>query len=814
MRFKCLLGCVALWLAAFSAPARADDLAACGVTDAAYTAAIQSITDAGYRDLPIVTFFEDTGPALGRKIFKDIETGGSDEEAIFSGFGAVAGMLPLMRLGNSPPKWDGDRRQGDTRAETIENTLRMFETLRGFAHQMAPPPALRAVGEQLAACDEMSRRPRNRIRDALAATTHTPVEARIYAGEGGASDMASAIQATFGDYETAKARSVASVESDLFDFFNVVTEDVCRRLRTIRGDESHDDLQARRDACAFALIGGGGDPSLAQLFGFGDLSAPFFSVMKVAGAAQLRGGARISDPHLYETVFALIQAQQPSSVDTTLRVLALGDSEEARKIQAALDEISDLQMNVFDPGAMATQFTAGDIAARNALGRREDAAERAGRKITDQVIRLWRDQPDRFAGLQPVFRRTADFTQAALREDEALLFLDHETLTPTSVAVTREGVFAGNANVSLQALHKAKADVNASIDAFVNGAGGLYDTAAAATLYQAIVTPVADAFVGKRRVFIITNAAATGVPFDALVSETPAAGAPARYWIDDVEVVLIPSIESLYALRTAGTVLPQLRSFAAVSDPTFAGPGGGAPEPASTGSALLSLGANFGAVEDTCALPRVRATSTIADTLAASLSPVTGGDLREDAATEGGVRALVGSGALASADVLAFNTHGLLARQTPARLGVDPALAVLPDANACAAPPAAPPALASDGFLTAAEISGLVLDVPLVLLTACNTVASGAIEGNAPLTGLARAFFAAGAKAMVVSNWDALVGDGVGARGPTEQFVDALFDEAATGSFSAKVRSAKLEVRETYPHPAAWAVFSHVGAPD
>ena len=57
-----------------------------------------------------------------------------------------------------------------------------------------------------------------------------------------------------------------------------------------------------------------------------------------------------------------------------------------------------------------------------------------------------------------------------------------------------------------------------------------------------------------------------------------------------------------------------------------------------------------------------------------------------------------------------------------------------------------------DGYLSASEIAGLKLDADWVILSACNTAAGGA-EGAEALSGLARAFFYAGARSLLVSHW-------------------------------------------------------------
>ena len=57
-----------------------------------------------------------------------------------------------------------------------------------------------------------------------------------------------------------------------------------------------------------------------------------------------------------------------------------------------------------------------------------------------------------------------------------------------------------------------------------------------------------------------------------------------------------------------------------------------------------------------------------------------------------------------------------------------------------------------DGLLTMDKVLTLKLDADWVVLSACNT-ASGEGAGAEAVSGLGRAFFFAGAKALLVSNW-------------------------------------------------------------
>src|SRR5262249_35089195 len=110
-------------------------------------------------------------------------------------------------------------------------------------------------------------------------------------------------------------------------------------------------------------------------------------------------------------------------------------------------------------------------------------------------------------------------------------------------------------------------------------------------------------------------------------------------------------------------------------------------------------------------------------------------------ATETQVRALNTAGRLGQARVLAFATHGLLAGEVT---GVtQPALVLTPPVT---------PSAEDDGLLSLEDILELKLPyTDWVVLSACHTAAGdGSGEG---LSGLARAFFFAGARAVLVSHW-------------------------------------------------------------
>ena len=96
--------------------------------------------------------------------------------------------------------------------------------------------------------------------------------------------------------------------------------------------------------------------------------------------------------------------------------------------------------------------------------------------------------------------------------------------------------------------------------------------------------------------------------------------------------------------------------------------------------------------------------------------------------------------------VVYFATHALVAGEVEkfAKVKAEPALVLsIPEK----------PTEDDDGLLRASDVAMLKMNADFVVLSACNT-AAGDKPGAEALSGLARAFFYAGAKSLVVSHWE------------------------------------------------------------
>ena len=351
-----------------------------------------------------------------------------------------------------------------------------------------------------------------------------------------------------------------------------------------------------------------------------------------------------------------------------------------------------------------------------------------------------------------------------------------------------------------------------------------FDPKKAHALYKSLLGKAEDLIKGKQ-LLVVPSGALTKLPFQVLVTEPSQANTPLRKigWLArDHAVTVLPSVASLKSLRRVVQPSRADRRLIGFGNPLLDGRderfkqsalkargiqncrdttsehvasliglrGGVQPVPTSRGLADLSH------LKIQAPLPETaEELCAVAKELGANVREVRLGAK----ATEAEIKRLDARGSLAHYQIIHFATHGTLAGQL---LGTtEPGLILTPPDK---------PTQHDDGYLSGSEIAALKLDADWVILSACNT-AGGSDEINAEaLSGLARVFFYAGARALLVSHW-AVYSDA------TVKLIKNAVRQVSGRSVgrAEALRRAMLDLIDNgaahESHPSYWAPFVVVG---
>ena len=355
-----------------------------------------------------------------------------------------------------------------------------------------------------------------------------------------------------------------------------------------------------------------------------------------------------------------------------------------------------------------------------------------------------------------------------------------------------------------------------------------FDLDRAHALYQALLEPAAKDIDGKELILVPSGPLAT-LPFEVLLTETPASTdlAKAPWLAKRFATTVLPSVSSLKALRQVAQKSKAPKPFAGFGNPLLNGNGESAdiaerarqarllqsctesPETkanqiaqralAKSGPrAIVSLSGGTADVEQLRRQIPLPETALELCAVANSFTPVKGEVYLGSEATETKIKSLSDSGRLAQYRVLHFATHGALSGQVHG--SIEPGLILTP-------PAAATPA--DDGYLSSSEISGLKLDADWVVLSARNT-AGGEESNSEAFSGLARAFFYAGTRALLVSHWPV---SSEAAVAITTGVTEAMMSHPEIGRAEALRRSISALIARggSNAHPSVWAPFVLVG---
>jgi hypothetical protein len=474
-------------------------------------------------------------------------------------------------------------------------------------------------------------------------------------------------------------------------------------------------------------------------------------------AGALAGALTIQDDPYELYIDLLLREGRPE------RALEVAERARARAFLDTLTRARESVAGGLSPGYLRSErellkqisdnqslLRAGDLAA----GRQAElsaAVRRAEERLDALHVRLATEHPEIAHARYPHVVTSAELQARLLGPDEALLEYFVGAEASTLWLLRPDG------------LTTARLPGRAVLEEAVRQYLDVLDTPSGA--YQApgqalarLVLPKLKGLAGARRLMIVPHGSLHYLPFETLPDEA------GRFLIESHAVSYAPSASSLAYLH-ARPVLPP-GDVVAVGNPRMSGEG---------------IGSERGAgIERVGLLKPLPHTGREIHAVAGSY-PGVARTLEQDHATEPELSSL----GLERAAILHFATHGLIDETVPERSGL--ALTAAPQ---------------SDGILQTREIYQLRLRAALVTLSACQTALGKQITGEGIL-GLSRAFFYAGARAVMASLWN--VNDA-----STAQFMERFYAALRRGeSVDAAARTAKRAfIRDPrLRHPYYWAAF-------
>jgi CHAT domain-containing protein len=464
--------------------------------------------------------------------------------------------------------------------------------------------------------------------------------------------------------------------------------------------------------------------------------------------------------------FRLADAARGRVVQRAVDAAALRSGANTPALAALIRREQDIakQLNAMH-GIIGNSYAPDESDEIRELRRRREALAVVRRDIKQQIARDFAG----YARLTNPAPPTLEAVRAVLRPGEVLLttlVTEHRTFvwavppsgSPTFVAVP----------VGEEALTTKIARVRRSLDMRVTTVGEIapFDLETAHELYRLLLDPIRPTWENAATLVVVADGALGQLPLSLLpmkrVTLGPEGGAlfsnyRAVPWLARrYAITTLPSASALVTLRRLPAPRSDRRPFVGFGDPYFS------PEHVAAGSTATddsTLCPRCPPAPPDASITRRAVVETPNPEVETSILemlprlPDTAAEIRGIAAAMNadpkrdvflGVAAnlkTVKSLDLTRYRVIAFATHGLV----PGDLDglTQPALALTAPGLA---------GIDGDGLLTMDEILGLRLDADWVVLSACNT-ANGAGAGGEAISGLGRAFFYAGARALLVTHW-------------------------------------------------------------
>ena len=519
--------------------------------------------------------------------------------------------------------------------------------------------------------------------------------------------------------------------------------------------------------------------------------------------AVVEEAARYSDPSaklgLFTEVFDAFQMVSSPVFDRTMALTSARLSTQTPGLSDLLQRLdSAMQKEAGQRLQLATE-QARSVDDRSAEAEEQYSTEIAAQgKIIAEVRKNIVDKFPNFSSLTDAKGPNLDQLRGRLGVDEGMLVYLVGKKTSFVQLVTRNKTIVAPVPVGSVALETVVARLRRGLE--IEGSSvNDFDLVAAHGLYQDLFAGLKDEIAGLKRLVIVPAGALANLPFGLLVTKPPALGqyVSAHWLTNDFDISYSPTITSFVNLRSTRLVGQHARKLLAVGNPVLAPLQRGAAQEAAFASVTSSCQSG-----DIIPPELLRSLASLPDTANEiyNVSKALGGNasdiLLDWRATEPALRARN----LADYRILYFATHGLLPGEI--RCQSQPGIVLTPPSE---------PAEThfGDGLFDASEIAALPMTADLVVLSACNTAASGKADGGQSLSGLAASFFRAGARSLLVSHWQVPSA----ATGALMSSMFATLSKTPNMSVDTALRTAQLGLSKSpgFAHPFFWAAFVLMG---
>jgi CHAT domain-containing protein/Tfp pilus assembly protein PilF len=349
-----------------------------------------------------------------------------------------------------------------------------------------------------------------------------------------------------------------------------------------------------------------------------------------------------------------------------------------------------------------------------------------------------------YAALSKPRPLTIEQTQALLADDEAIVTIDLDKKSYVWV-ITKDRAEWRELSVTAEDISKEVWTLRTGLNP---DAPKPFDLEIAYQLYQQVLGPIEEIISQKTRLSFVLDGALTSLPPQVLITTEPKGKdfASLDWLVRKYAVTVLPSIASLKVLRDEKSTVAAIKPMIGFGDPVFdrTTQTAGRPKVAAINRSLTSF--YRGMIPDTNALAEaLPALPETADELRA-IAKILGAKSEDIKLGEAASVTDIKHELLSNYRVVYFATHALVAGEVEkfAKVKAEPALVLsIPEK----------PTEDDDGLLRASDVALLNMNANFVVLSACNT-AAGDKPGAEALSGLARAFFYAGARSLIVSNWE------------------------------------------------------------